>query len=140
MVVMNAPHVSLAAFWFLGHCAGGIPPEDHGQPTFLPRERVTMKKRLEIRLVTGLVLLVLLTLLVVKRQNLTAEEAQDDAVGTVVQLKDMVVRHEYRVVAFVGLTALFAFAMWIALRANEGEDKAPPRPGESSASDTTASR
>jgi hypothetical protein len=99
-----------------------------------------MKKRLEIRLVTGLVLLVLLTLLVVKRQNLTAEEAQDEAVGTVVRLKDMAVRHEDRVVAFLGLTALFAFVMWTALRAKEGEDKATTPAGESSTSDTTAFR
>jgi hypothetical protein len=99
-----------------------------------------MKKRLEIRLVTGLVLLVLLTLLVVKRQNLTADEAQDDAVRTVVQVKDVFVRHEYALPAFLGFMAVFAFVMWTALRANKGEDKAPPPPGESSASDTTAFR
>ena len=99
-----------------------------------------MKKRLEIRLVTGLVLLVLLTLLVVKRQHLTTKEAQDGAVWTVVELKDMAGRRKYAVPAFLGLTALFAFVMWTALRAKEGEDRATPPAGESSASGTTAPR
>jgi hypothetical protein len=97
-----------------------------------------MKKRLKIRAVALLVVLALLTLLVVKRESLTAEEAQDDAVRTVVKLKDLVVRHEYAVVAFLILMALFAFVTWTGLRANEGEDKATPSAGESSASDTHA--
>jgi hypothetical protein len=99
-----------------------------------------MKKRLEIRLVAGLVLLALLTLLVVKRANLTADEATDDAVGVVVQLKDMVDRHEYAAVAILALMAVFAFVLWTALGAREGEDKATPPAGESSASDTRAFR
>jgi hypothetical protein len=99
-----------------------------------------MKNRLKIGPVALLVLLALLTVLVVKRANLTAEEAQDDTVRTVVKLKDLVVRHEYTAVALLALMALLAFVTWTALRGNEGQDKATPPGGESSASDTTAFR
>jgi len=90
-----------------------------------------MKKvtRLKLGPVTLLVLLALLTLLVVKREHLTAEEAEDT-----------VVRDKYAAVAFLALMALFAFVTWTALRANEGGDKAMPPARESSASDTTAFR
>jgi hypothetical protein len=93
--------------------------------------------RLKIGPVALLVLLALLTLLVVKRRHLTAEEAADDAARPVVKLWDAVVRHERAAVAFIVLVALFAFVMWTALRANEGEDKAVPPAKESSASGTT---
>jgi hypothetical protein len=108
-------------------------------PAFSPKERVAMEKltRLEIGPVALLVLLALLTLLVVKRKHLTAEEAEDDAVRTVVKLKDTVVRDEYMAGACLALLALFAFVTWIALRANEGEDKATAPASESSASGTT---
>ena len=98
-----------------------------------------MKKvtRLKIGPVALLVLLALLTLLVVKRKNLTAEEAEDDAVRAVVKVEDTVVRDEYAAVAFLALVALFAFVMWTALRAKEGEHKAVPPARESSASGTT---
>ena len=101
-----------------------------------------MKKvtRLKIGPVALLVLLVLLTLLVVKRKQLTAEEAVGDAVGVAVKLQDRVVRDKYATVAFVGLIALFAFVIWTALRAKEGEDKAMPPAKESSASGPTEFR
>jgi len=62
-----------------------------------------MKKvtRLKLGPVTLLVLLALLTLLVVKREHLTAEEAEDDAVRAVVKLEDTVVRDKYAAVAFL---------------------------------------
>jgi hypothetical protein len=97
-------------------------------------------KKGTLRLVVLLVLLALLTLLVAKRKDLTAEEAADEAVRPVVKLWDTVVRHEHAAVAFLALMALFAFVMWTALCANEGEDKAMPPAQESSASGTTASR
>ena len=73
--------------------------------------------RLKIGPVAVLVLLALLTLLVVKRKHLTAEEAEDDAVRTAVQLGDTVDRDKYAAVAIIALVALFAFVMWSALRA-----------------------
>jgi hypothetical protein len=82
--------------------------------------------RLKIGPVVVLVLLALLTFLVVKRQYLTAEDAEDGAVRTVVKLEDTVVRDERAAVAFLALVALFAFVTWTALRANQGEDKAMP--------------
>jgi hypothetical protein len=93
--------------------------------------------RLKIGPVAVLVLLALLTLLVVKRKHLTAEEAVDEAARPAVKLWDTVVRHERAAVAFIALVALFAFVMWTALRAKEGEDKAVPPANESSASGTT---
>ena len=93
-----------------------------------------------LRLVVLLVLLALLTLLVVKRKDLTAEEAEDDAVRAAVKLEDTVDRDDDAAVAFLALVALFAFVMGTALGANEGEDKAKPPATESSASGTTAFR
>ena len=100
-----------------------------------------MKKvtRLKIGPVALLVLLALLTFLVVHRHGLTAKEAEDEAVGAVVQLEDTAVRDRYVAVALLALVALFAFVTWTALRAKEGEDKTMPLAGESSASDKTAS-
>jgi hypothetical protein len=108
-------------------------------------ERVAMKRgtRLKIGPVALLVLLALLTLLVVKRKHLTAEEAADEAVRVGVKLEERAFRDEYGQVAFLALVALFAFVTWTALRANtavranEGEDKAVPPAGEPSASGTT---
>ena len=93
--------------------------------------------RLKIGPVAVLVLLALLTLLVVKRRHLTAEEAVDEAARPAVKLWDTVVRHERAAVAFIVLAALFGFVTWTALRANQGEDKAVPPAKESSASGTT---
>ena len=93
--------------------------------------------RLKIGPVAVLVLLALLTLLVVKRRHLTAEEAVDEAAQPVVKVGDTVVRDERAAVAFIVLVALFAFVMWTALRDKEGEDKAVPPAGESGASGTT---
>ena len=93
--------------------------------------------RLKIGPVAVLVLLALLTLLVVKRRHLTAEEAADEAVQPVVKVGNTVVRDERAAVAFIVLVALFAFVTWTAFRANQGEDKAVPPAGESSASGTT---
>jgi hypothetical protein len=122
--------------------AGSYLRTTDNQPAFSPKERVAMKKvtRLKIGPVTLLVLLALLTLLVVKRQHLTAEEAEDDAVRAVVKLEDTVVRDKYAAVAFLALMALFAFVTWTALRADEGGDKAMPPASGSSASDTMAFR
>jgi hypothetical protein len=97
-------------------------------------------KKGTLRLVTLLVLLALLTILVVKRKDLTAEGAEDDAVRSVVKMEGTVVRDDYAAVAFLALMALFAFVTWTALRANEGEDKAMPPAKESSAGGTTAFR
>jgi hypothetical protein len=94
--------------------------------------------RLKVGPVAVLVLLALLTILAVHRKGLTDEQAEDEAVGAVVQLEDTVVRDRYAAVAFLALVALFAFVTWTALRANEGEDKAAPPAGESNASDKTA--
>jgi hypothetical protein len=93
--------------------------------------------RLKIGPVAGLVLLALLTLLVVKRRHLTAEEAADEAMRPAAKVGDAVVRDERAAVAFIVLVALLSFVTWTALRANEGEDKAVPPARESSASGTT---
>src|SRR5262249_31634107 len=53
-----------------------------------------------------------------RHKDLTAEEAADDAGRTVVKMQDTVARDEHTAVAFVALTALFAFVTWTALRAN----------------------
>ena len=96
--------------------------------------------RFKVGPIALLVLLALLTLLVVKRRHLTAEEAEDDAVRVVVKLQHTVVRDRHVAVAFVALAAIFGFVTWTALRAKEGADKALPPAGESSASDRTAPR
>jgi hypothetical protein len=97
-----------------------------------------MKKLTPLKIgpVALLVLLALLTLLVVKRKDLTVEEGDDGAVRAVVKLEDTVDRDKDAAVAFLALIALFAFVMWTALRANEGEDKATPRARESIAGST----
>jgi hypothetical protein len=96
--------------------------------------------RLKIGPVVVLVLLALLALLAVKRKNLTAEEAANYSVVAVVQVEDTVVRSDrHAIVAFLALTALFAFVLWTALRANEGEAKAMSPARESNAGGTTAS-
>ena len=103
-----------------------------------------MKRMTRIRFgtVALLVLLALLTLLVirVKRRQLTAEEAAVAAAHPVVKLVDTVDRYKYAAVAIGLLVGLFAFAMWNALLTEEGEDKAKPPAGESSASGTTEFR
>ena len=95
--------------------------------------------RLKIGSVVVLVLLALLTFLVVKRQYLTAEDAEDAAVRTVVKLEDTVVRDDVAAVAVLALVALFAFVVWTVLRPKGEEDKARPA-RESSASGTTPIR
>jgi hypothetical protein len=86
--------------------------------------------RLKIGPVALLVVLALLTLLVVKRKGVTAEEAEGDVVWTVVKVERAIDRDDFSAVAFLALVALFAFVTWTALRANEGEGKAtPPGPG-----------
>jgi hypothetical protein len=109
------------------------------RPASSPKEREAMGKgtRFKIGPVALLVLLALLTLLVVKRRHLTAEEAADDAARVGVKLEERAFRDEYGQVAFLALVALFGFVTWTALRANEGEDKATPPAKESSASGTT---
>jgi hypothetical protein len=111
-------------------------------PAFSPKERVAMKKvtRRKVWPVALLVVLALLTYLAVHRKGETVEEAEDEAVEVAVKLEDKVGRDDYVVAAFLGVTALFAFVMWTALRAKEGEDKAMPPARESSASDKTAFR
>ena len=83
-------------------------------------------------------LLALLALLVVKRIDLTAEEAENEAVRTIGKLENTLVKDERVVIALLAVLALFAFVLWTELRTKEGEDKAMPPPGESSASGTTA--
>ena len=105
-----------------------------------------MKKvtRLKYGPVVLLVLLALLALLVLHRRGVKAEEAKGltagEAVGALVKLEDTARRDKHVTVALVGLVALFAFVLWTAFRANEGEDKAEPPASESSASDKTAPR
>jgi hypothetical protein len=93
-----------------------------------------MKKvtHLKIAPIALVVLMVLLTLPVAKRKDLTAEEAEDDALRTVVKLGDTGIRNEDAAVAFLALMLLFAFVMWTALRASDGKTNMPP------AGDTTA--
>ena len=96
--------------------------------------------RLKTGPVAVLVLLALLTLLVVKRQHLTAEEAVDDAALVGVKLEERAFRDVFGQVACIALVALLGFVMWTALRAKEGEEKAVPPARESSAGDKTAPR
>jgi len=102
------------------------------------KARAAMRKltRLKIGPVAVLVLLALLALVTVYR----ARHADEEPVGAVVKLGDRVVHDSHATVAVVVLVALFAFVMWTALRAHEGEDKAMPPARESSASDSTAPR
>jgi hypothetical protein len=109
------------------------------QPVFSPKERLDMNKVTPRKgtMIAVLLLLALLTVLVVKRGGVTAEEAQDEAVRTAVKLGDSVIHHEYPMItflAFLALMAFFAFVIWTALRAHEGEDEAIPPAKESSAS------
>jgi hypothetical protein len=101
-----------------------------------------MKKMTQLKIgpVALLVLLALLTLLVVKRKNLTTEEAEDGAVREVVQLEHTVDRDDFSAVTFLALIALCVFVTWTAVRANAGKEKALPPARESSASGTTAFR
>jgi hypothetical protein len=103
-------------------------------------ERVAMRNgtRRNLRPVVVLALLVLLALVAVHRRGVTAQEAEDEAVGAVVKVDDAAFRHEFAGVAIVGLMALFAYVMWAALRARE-EDKAMPQASESGASEKTGS-
>jgi hypothetical protein len=96
--------------------------------------------RLKVGPVALLVLLALLTFLVVKRKDLTTEEAEAGAVRTAVDMGRMSVRDRHAVVAFVVLMALFGFLTWAAMRAHEREDKAMPPGRESSASGSTTFR
>jgi hypothetical protein len=96
-----------------------------------------MVTRLKIGPVVLLVLVALLTLLAVKRKYLTAEEAEADAVRTVVKVEDTVVRDRHAPIAVLALIALFGFVMWTAIQAKEGEDKPMPPAKESSADSTT---
>jgi hypothetical protein len=96
--------------------------------------------RLKIGPVALLVLLALLTLLVVKRRYLTAQEAEDGAVRKIVNVENTVVRDPYVAVAVLAVVAMLALVTWAALRVGKGEDQARPRAGESSASGTTGFR
>jgi hypothetical protein len=104
-------------------------------PAFSPKVRVAMRQmtRLKAGPVAVVVLLVLLTLLAVRRLGGRAEES----VVTVVNTSDAVVHDPHATVAVAGLVVLFAFVIWTALRA-QGEDKAIPPAKESSARDQSA--
>jgi hypothetical protein len=99
-----------------------------------------MKKETRLGLVALLVLLALLTFLVVKRKDLTADTAEDGVVRAAVRLEGTIVGDDDATVALVALMALFAFVMWTAIRASEREEKPMPPAGESSASSTAAFR
>jgi hypothetical protein len=101
-----------------------------------------MKKesRLKVAPFALLVLLVMLTLLVVKRVDLTAEEAEVDTEREVGKLGNTLLKDGHAAVAFLVVMALFALVMWAALRANKGEDKAMPPAQESSANGTREAR
>jgi hypothetical protein len=94
---------------------------------------MTRVRRLWIGSVAVLVLLALVTLLMVKRQRLTAAEAADVAVQPVVKLGDTFIRDRHAAVAFLALMALFAFVIWTAVRAGAGEGKANRWPGSRTA-------
>jgi hypothetical protein len=122
--------------------AGSYPRTADSPPAFSPKERVAMKEgtRRKVWPFVLLVLLALLAYLAVHRKGETVEEAEDEAVEVAVKLEDKVGRDAYVVAAFLGVTALFAFVKWTALRAKEGEGKAMPPARESSANDKTAGR
>jgi hypothetical protein len=101
---------------------------------------MTKVTRLRLAPFALLVLLVLLTFLVVKRQNLTTEDAEDDAARAVVQVEHRVAHDVLAAVAILAVVALFAFVTWMAVRARAGEGNATPPTGDSSASGTTAIR
>jgi hypothetical protein len=103
-------------------------------------KKETRRKVGPVALLVLLAVAALLVLLAVHRKGLTAKEAEDEVVGTVVKVEDLVVRDRHTAVAVLAMVALFAFVMWTALRANQGEDKAMPPARESSASDRTALR
>src|SRR5262245_51885529 len=94
------------------------------------------ESRLTIAPVAVLVVLALLTILVVKHQRLTAEEAEIGAARAVVEVTNSLLKHKYAAVAFLVLLSLFAFVLWFVLRANARADKAMPPAKESSASGT----
>jgi hypothetical protein len=90
--------------------------------------------RHKISPVALLVLLVLLMLIAVRHQVLTAEAAEK----SVAEVQDTVVRGRPWAVAVVAMVALLAYVMWTVLRANQGEAKAMLPAKESSASDKMA--
>jgi hypothetical protein len=101
---------------------------------------MTKVTRLRLAPFILLVLLLLLTFLAVKRQNLTTEDAEDDAARAVVQVEHRVAHDVLAAVAILAVVGLFAFVTWMAVRARAGEGNATPPAGDSSASGTTATR
>jgi hypothetical protein len=83
-----------------------------------------------------LLLLVMFAVLALKRQHLTAEEAEVATVQTVVEAQNTLVKDWRAAVAVLVLIAMFAFVIWTVLRAKAGEDPAKPPAEESSASGT----
>jgi hypothetical protein len=91
-----------------------------------------MTKNTPFSIAPGAILLVLLatlTLLAVQKRLTTAEETEKAAVKVEVN----VVRDSYSKVVVIALVALFAYVIWIVLRASPGEAQSTPPAKESSA-------
>ena len=86
-----------------------------------------------------LLLLALLALLAIHRHGLT-DQAAERGERAVVRVKDVAIYNEHRFAAVLTLMAIFAFVIWTALRANQGENKAMPPARESSSRNKTALR
>jgi hypothetical protein len=103
-------------------------------------EHITMEKVTRLRLgpVAVLLLVALLIILVAKRRNLTTDEAVDDSMRTVVNVKNTLVRRDDAAFAVISVVALCAFALWTALRANRGSDDQTPTGAASSGETNSA--
>jgi hypothetical protein len=98
-----------------------------------------MKKDSRLKIAPAALLLTLLAVLIllaIHKRLTTAAEVEK----AVVKVEDNVVRDSYSRVAVVAMVALFAYVMWIVLRANRGEAKEMPPAKESSARDKIAPR
>ena len=80
--------------------------------------------------------LALLILLAAKRRSVTAEEAFDDAVQSVVKLERTVERDEFAVIAFASLLALVGFVFVTVLDERQGKAETPARASEASSTKT----
>jgi hypothetical protein len=87
-----------------------------------------MVRRLNVGSLAVLVLLVLLTVLVVKRKGMTPRQAGAEAMLVVLKVKDTGVRDTHAAVAILIVLILFCFAIWAAVQApTKDEERASPR-------------
>ena len=71
----------------------------------------------------------LVAILLIKRKDMTAEEAVDDAVRPIATAERTVLRDDYAGTAFVVLVALFAFVVWTVLKGNKLGNEDDRQPG-----------